>query len=59
MDMLAERQAEVKTETVGYTLANEEAYHFSIFWLKSQHKSSLRHKATQVTYRAKWYLNHC
>ena len=44
--MLAERQSEVKAETVGYTLANEEAYHFSIFWLKSQHKSSLRHKAT-------------
>ena len=46
VDMLPARQSEVKAETVGDTLANEEAYHLSIFWLKSQHKSSLRHKAT-------------
>ena len=46
VDMLLARQSEVKAETVGDTLPNEEAYHLSIFWLKSQHKSSLRHKAT-------------
>ena len=57
--MLAEWQAEVKAATVDDTPANEEAYHFSMFWLKSQHKSSLKHKATQVTYRAKWYSRHC
>ena len=45
--MLAEREAEVRVETVIDTLGNVEAYYCSILWLKGYHKCSPRHEATQ------------
>ena len=45
--MLAEREAEVKVETVVDTLGNVEAYYCCILWLKSDYKCSPRHEALQ------------
>jgi len=47
VDMLAERQAEVKAETAGNTLFNVEGYYCLIRWLRGYHKWSPRHESTQ------------
>ena len=45
--MLAEREAEVKVQTVIDTLGNVQAYYCSILWLKGYYKYSPRHEALQ------------